>query len=125
MKLEYAPVQLLETLYSITIDWGSSPAPAHAPILGYNITLRPVYPSWAAAIVIETNDNETQVELTRLTPGFNYSVTVGGYNSVGLGPLSPVVYVSTMMAVVPPAPAYVQARVEQRVVNVTWQVNTH
>lgn len=120
-------VQIGETLYSITIAWGYSPAPLHAPLLGYVITLRSCEHEqpYEEPTVLVTSSNETELTLYELDPGAILCLTVGGWNSVGRGTVS-AIHIMSMSGVVPPAPAHVNTSWvlgEPRVVSVSWQVS--
>lgn len=118
------PFQIAETLYSVTLAWDYSPTPVHLPLLGYNITLRSCDHSHDKEVAIVTSGNETELILFDLSPGTSYCVTASGWNLMGHGPASSVVRVTTMSAVVPPAPTHLRQRHRQRgQLNVTWQVN--
>lgn len=114
-------VQIDETLYSVTIAWGYSPTPLHAPLLGYNITLRSCDQLQKQPIVIETEGNETESTLS-VRPGSTLCVSVSGRSTLGQGPTSPEVTVTSVSAQVPPAPSHLTLTWQRGVVHVSWQV---
>lgn len=125
LKLVDPPVQITETLYSVTIAWGYSPAPTYAPLLGYSVTLRTCDQPQNQAVSIEINSNETETTLLDMSHSTTYCITVGGWSSLGTGARSEVVMVTTISALVPPAPTQVIASVKGGVVNVTWEVRNY
>lgn len=123
LSLVSPPVQVGETLYTVTIAWGYSPTPLHAPLLGYDITLKSCEQSHDVSAIIVTSSNETELTLFDLNPGTTLCLTVGGRSSMGRGELSAVLQVTSISALVPPAPSYVNASWNGGVVGVTWQVS--
>lgn len=123
LSLVSPPVQVGETLYTVTIAWGYSPSPSHTPLLGYDITLRSCEQLLDMAVAIVTSNNETELTLFDLSPGTTLCLTVGGRNSMGRGELSAVLQVTSISALVPPAPSHVNASWGGGVVSVTWQVS--
>ncbi len=116
------PIQIAETLYTVTIAWGFSPAYPHSPLLGYNILLRSCNLPQSQTFTIETVGNETELILFGLDPGVSYHVTVSGWSLLGQGVSSPEVMVTPMSAHVPPAPAEVTTTFSGGIVHVTWKV---
>ena len=117
------PVQLAKTLYSVTIAWGYVPTCYHHPLLGYEILFRSCDAPSSDAVVLESSSNKTELTLTDLGPGVSYCVSVGGWNSLGPGPMSPVVTVTSITALVPPSPSNITAITVGHVVTITWQVS--
>ncbi len=119
LSLVSPPVQLFETLYSVTIDWGFSPTPDSSPLIGYNITLLSPH---GDVVVMEIRTNETEYELLDLISGLNYSVTVQGWNALGTGPVSQPLAISSIKAQPPPAPTGVVATFQSGMIYLGWQV---
>ena len=119
------PVQISETIYSVSIAWGFSPTPTDAPLLGYRISVLPSGRSPADAIIITTDSNDTEIDLLHLLPGSNYSVTVAGVSHLGNGTSSPPVIVTTVVASPPPPPANVKAHLSGGIVSISWEVCTY
>ena len=117
-------VQIDETLYSVTIAWGYSPTPLHAPLLGYSITLTSCDQPQDQHMSIETEGNDTEITLS-VRPGSISCVTVSGRSMLGQGPTSPEVMVSSMSAQVPPPPSYVTLTWQSGVLHVSWQVRCY
>lgn len=116
------PVQIAETMYTVTLAWGYSPTPLNSPLLGYNITLHSCQQPQVLALFVVTSSNETEITID-LSPGASFCVTVGGRSRMGAGNVSAVGRIMTMSAEVPPAPSLVNVSwIATGIAIVTWQV---
>ena len=123
------PYQTSETVRSVSLEWGVSLTPSHAPILNYTLAYWPLGQSRDQALTVVTPDNETSFELGSLLAGESYNVVVRGRNFIGLGAESAVGVVIVMRGEVPPAPVGVTASVRPSAdfttaeVTVSWRVS--
>ena len=107
------PVQTAETIHSITLGWGESLTPSHAPITHYTILLVELL-EIEREIIFESFSNDTDAEVTGLSPGVMYRIYVYGVNDIGEGQRSNYVVGRTASSLVPLPPTRLNAEVVER-----------